>query len=154
MDIKSCPFCGGEASTYKNSFAGHVVKCNEITCGAHIVYPSKGDGSNWAVDKWNLRHDDRQRLDEKIKDKIINTVKREFLYQHKDYAFMKLIIVQAQERIVSELRPILDDAFSPNIPSENWVLNNIVNPFLEDYANGIDRNELAKAISKRLRGEG
>lgn len=60
-DLKSCPFCGGEAklqdTTYGNNISAYVVRCKNIECN---VRPT----TNWfrlrkdAIEMWNRRAED------------------------------------------------------------------------------------------------
>ena len=52
IELKPCPFCGGEAKRYESSFFGHRIACTK--CGAKTEYwASKGA----ATKAWNRRTD-------------------------------------------------------------------------------------------------
>lgn len=49
-ELRKCPFCGGEASTYVAYDDGYYVCCNECGCGLP-VYNTEQD----AIEAWNRR---------------------------------------------------------------------------------------------------
>lgn len=56
-DLRTCPFCGGEAET-QNTYAIGVWEAFCTVCGARTGYPAGGRTEAEAIEAWNRRATD------------------------------------------------------------------------------------------------
>ena len=57
MELKPCPFCGGEAITLKNTFRQYGVGCNDNDCEVEPGIAPIFDYESEAIEAWNRRDD-------------------------------------------------------------------------------------------------
>lgn len=59
VELKPCPFCGGESKAYREGYGFGGKGVVECTCGAQMVYQYDGDFDiiEKAVENWNRRAD-------------------------------------------------------------------------------------------------
>ena len=60
-ELKSCPFCGGKAESWKGMFGEHKVSCANDQCGVSLASGLWRTTKEAAIIDWNRRNETRQK---------------------------------------------------------------------------------------------